>query len=66
MHFANTVDTTYEWGIGWIRTILISLIVALSVSAAEANSDWNLWEVTAEWFYGKVADFGQWIVDSVS
>ena len=66
MHLANTVDNTYEWGIGWVRTVIVGLVVALAVSAAEANSDWNLWEVTAEWFYGKVADIGQGIIDWAS
>ena len=66
MHLANTVDNTYEWGIGWIRTVVVALIVALAVSAAEANSDWNLWELTVEWFYGEVEAFGNWVVDSVT
>jgi hypothetical protein len=22
MHLANTVDNTYEWGIGWVRTFI--------------------------------------------
>jgi len=66
MHMANTVDNTYEWGIGWIRTILISLIATLSVSAMEANSDFSLWEWTAEWFYEKVRGAGQSIIDWAS
>ena len=66
LHFANTVDNTYEWGIGWVRTILVSIVMVMIVSATEANSDWNLWELTVEWFYEKVADFGQWIVNKVS
>ncbi len=66
MHMANTVDNTYEWGIGWIRTILLSVIAALTVSATEANSDFSLWESTVEWFYGKVEDFGNWLIGKVS
>ena len=42
MHLANTVDNTYEWGIGWIRTILCSIGAALGVSAIETNSDFSL------------------------
>ena len=66
MHLANTVDNTYEWGIGWIRTIIISLIVALAVSATESNSDFSLWESTVEWFYEKVRNIGQGIIDWAS
>ena len=66
MHLANTVDNTYEWGIGWVRTILLSGAAALAVSAMEANSDYSLWESTVEWFYGKVEDFGNWLIGKVS
>ena len=66
MHLANTVDNTYEWGIGWIRTIIISFAAVMSVSAMEANSDWNLWELTVEWLYQKIADFGSWITNKFS
>ncbi len=66
MHLANTVDNTYEWGIGWIRTILCAVGAALAVSAMEANSDYSLWESTVEWFWGKVGDFGQWVSDKAS
>ena len=63
---ANTVDNTYEWGIGWIRTILISVVATLTVSAMEANSDFSLWEWTAEWFYDKVREIGQSIINWAS
>lgn len=66
MHLANTVDNTYEWGIGWVRTILLSIAAALSVSAMEANTDWNLWELTVEWFYQQIADFGVWLTGKFS
>ena len=66
MHFANTVDNTYEWGIGWVRTIIISFAAVMSVSAMEANSDWNLWELTVEWLYQKITDFGSWITNKFS
>ena len=66
LHMANTVDNTYEWGIGWIRTILLSVIAALTVSAMEANSDFSLWEWTAEWFYEKARNFGTKIVNWAS
>tara|TARA_R100001443_G_scaffold65927_1_gene75115 strand:+ start:4903 stop:5190 length:288 start_codon:yes stop_codon:yes gene_type:complete len=66
MHLANTVDNTYEWGIGWVRTILCSVASALAISAIETNSDFSLWEWTAEWFYSMLKNFGQWLVDLVS
>ena len=66
MHLANTVDNTYEWGIGWVRTILCSVAAALTVSAMEANTDWNLWELTVEWFYQQIADFGSWLTGKFS
>tara|TARA_R110000751_G_scaffold5554_1_gene25227 strand:+ start:2934 stop:3221 length:288 start_codon:yes stop_codon:yes gene_type:complete len=66
MHLANTVDNTYEWGLGWIRTVLVSFAAVMSVSAMEANSDWNLWELTVEWLYQKIADFGSWITNKFS
>jgi len=66
MHLANTVDNTYEWGLGWIRTVIVFFVVVMSVSAMEANSDWNLWELTAEWCYQKIADFGSWITNKFS
>ena len=66
MHLANTVDNTYEWGIGWIRTILCSIGAALAVSAIETNSDFSLWEWTAEWVYAQVTDLGNWLIYLVS
>lgn len=66
MHLANTVDNAYEWSIGWVRTIIVAVLVALSVSAIEANSSFSLWLSTVDWFFGQVADFGNWLVDKVS
>ena len=66
MHLANTVDNTYEWGRGWIRTILLSVGAAMAVSAMKAKTDWNLWEMTVEWVYQKVADFGTWLTNKFS
>ena len=66
MHLANTVDNTYEWGLGWIRTVIVSFTAVMTVSAMEANSDWNLWELTVEWCYEKVADFGSWLTNKFS
>ena len=39
MHLANTVDNTYEWGVGWIRTVIAAIVASLVVSAVEANSN---------------------------
>ena len=66
MHLANTFDNTYEWTIGWVRTIIIAIITALGVSALESYSDFTLWGWTVEWFYEKVHNFGVWLTDLVS
>jgi hypothetical protein len=66
MHLANTFDNTYEWTVGWVRTIIVAGATALAVSALESYSDFTLWGWTVEWFFGKVADLGQWMTDLVS
>tara|TARA_R110002051_G_C8635253_1_gene485363 strand:+ start:586 stop:843 length:258 start_codon:yes stop_codon:yes gene_type:complete len=66
MHLANTFDNTYEWTVGWIRTIIVSILMALAVSGVEANTEFLLWESTVEWFFGKVGDFGAWLTNLVS
>ena len=43
MHLANTVDNTYEWGVGWLRTLLAAVISALIVSYIESVSNFTLW-----------------------
>ena len=67
MHLANTVDNTYEWGLGWIRTIIMTIIGMLSVSAAEFYwDDVSLWENTVNWGLLQVESFSNWLVDLVS
>jgi hypothetical protein len=67
MHLANTVDNTYEWGLGWIRTIIMTIIGMLSVSAAEFYwDDMSLWENTVNWGLLQVESFSNWLVDLVS
>ena len=66
MHLANTFDNTYEWTIGWVRTIIVAGVTALAVSAAESYTDFTLWGLTVEWFLEKVANFAQWLSDLVS
>ena len=67
MHMANTVDNTYEWGIGWLRTIIFTTAGMLSVSAAEFYmGDFSLWENTVNWGLGQVQSFGDWLVGLVS
>jgi len=65
MHLANTFDNTYEWGIGWLRTIIISGATALAVSAVEANSEYSLWVMTVEWGYEQITSFGNWLIGLV-
>ena len=66
MHLANTVDNTYEWGIGWIRTILCSVIAALVVSYIESTSDFRLWGWTVEWFWHELQSVADWLGDIVA
>lgn len=66
MHLANTFDNTYEWTIGWVRTIVVAGITALAISAAESYSEFTLWGWTVEWSLEKVANFAQWLTDLVS
>lgn len=66
MHLANTVDNVYEWGYGWLRTIIVSVASVLTVSATELYYDISLWSMTVEWALQKVADFGNWLVGLVS
>lgn len=66
MHLANTFDNHYEWGIGWIRTLIVGTLMAFLVSAIEANTTLSLWELTVEWFYIKVENFANWLIELVS
>tara|TARA_R110002020_G_scaffold216353_2_gene423895 strand:+ start:1621 stop:1881 length:261 start_codon:yes stop_codon:yes gene_type:complete len=61
MHLANTVDNTYEWGVGWLRTILAATIAALAVSALEEYTTFTLWGWTVEWSYTQVESFADWL-----
>ena len=62
IHIANTVDTTYERTLGWVKTILASIITALVVSAIELhNPEYSLWADTVEWAIGKLYDFADWL-----
>ena len=67
MHMANTVDNTYEWGLGWLRTIIFTCVGMLSVSAAEYYwNDMSLWESTVNWGLERVQSFANWLVGLVS
>ena len=61
MHLANTVDNTYEWGVGWLRTIFAATIAALAVSALEEYTTFTLWGWTVEWSYLQVESFADWL-----
>jgi len=67
MHMANTVDNTYEWGIGWIRTLLFTAAGMLGISAAEFYwTEISLWEMTVNWGLEQVQGFADWLVGLVS
>ena len=61
MHLANTVDNTYEWGVGWLRTIVAASGAALSVSALESYTDFTLCGWTVEWTYVQVESLADWL-----
>ena len=65
MHLANTVDNTYEWGVGWLRTILAALGASLAVSAIESYTDFTFWGWTIEWTYQQVEGLANWLLDQV-
>ena len=66
MHLANTVDNVYEWGYGWIRTVVVAILSIFIVSGIESNSTFSLWDVTIEWGYQQIADFGSWLTSKFS
>jgi len=62
LHTQNTLDNYYEKGIGWIRTILFTILGMMFVSLWENITGESLWVNTAEWFWNKVEDFGNWVL----
>tara|TARA_R100001460_G_scaffold1317_8_gene5102 strand:- start:6913 stop:7155 length:243 start_codon:yes stop_codon:yes gene_type:complete len=54
MHTQNMLDTYYEKGVGWLRTILFVLIAVLVTSAFELKTGDSIWENTVEWFWNKI------------
>jgi|TARA_R110000782_G_scaffold134590_2_gene226941 hypothetical protein len=61
MHTQNTLDTYYEKGIGWVRTVFIGFIAVLITSYWELNSDESIWTNTVEWVWSKVQNLADWI-----
>jgi hypothetical protein len=61
MHTQNTLDTYYEKGVGWLRTVLFCFITALLISLWELNSGDSFWENTVEWVWTKVQNLADWI-----
>ena len=61
MHTQNTLDTYYEKGVGWLRTILFCFITALLISLWEIKTGNSFWENTVEWVWTKVQNLADWI-----
>ena len=61
MHTQNTLDTYYEKGDGWIRTVIFCFITALIVSFWELTTDESFWKNTVEWVWTKVQNLADWI-----
>lgn len=54
MHTQNMLDTYYEKGVGWLRTLIFVIIAIMATSAFELKSGDSIWENTVEWFWRKV------------
>ena len=65
MHLANTFDNTYEWGVGWLRTIIFSAVAALGTSAFQHYTGKDVWALTVEWFAIKLGELGEWLIGLV-
>ena len=48
MHTQNTLDTYYEKGVGWIRTVFFCFITALIISLWELSTGESFWENTVQ------------------
>lgn len=66
MHTQNTLDTYYEKGLGWIRTLVFSGIAVLLTSLYELRTDRSVWEGTVKWFWLKMGDLAAWLTGWVN
>ena len=57
MHTQNMLDTYYEKGVGWLRTLLFVVVAILATSAFELRSGDSIWENTVEWFWNKLENW---------
>ncbi len=62
LHTQNILDTYYEKGWGWIRTTLLTICGILGASIYELQTETSIWENTVQWFWNKLADFGNWLI----
>ncbi len=62
MHTQNTLDNYYEKSVGWVRTLIFTILGILIASYYEYTSGDSIWVNTVEWFWGKVQDFGNWVL----
>jgi len=62
IHLANTVDTTYERTLGWVKAFIASFLTALVVSGIEFhNTEFSVYESTIDWTVEKLRDFTDWL-----
>lgn len=66
MHTQNTLDTYYEKGLGWVRTLVFSGIAVLMTSLYELRTDRSVWESTVKWFWLKMGDLAAWLTGWVN
>ena len=63
MHITNELDTYYEYGMGWLRTILFSSVAIMITSAYELHTGNSIWGGTVEYTIDKLYTWAIGLVD---
>lgn len=62
LHTQNTLDTYYEKGWGWLRTLVFVFVAILATSYWEKVTDASVWDNTVQWFFDKLRNAANWIL----
>jgi len=62
LHTQNTLDTYYERGWGWLRTLVFVFVAILATSYWEKVTDTSVWDNTVQWFFDKLRNAANWIL----